>query len=110
MKKQILLAIGLLIFTAAIAAIGLRPELITNSQKPKMQIQPDNTALWKKVDSLSGQGLPQSALELVNNIYKQAETKADWPEFIKASLYQLKLRSDFEENFIEKYIGETIYR
>lgn len=107
MKKQLLLALGLLIFTAAIAAIGLRPELITNSKNPKMGIQSDNKALWEKVDSLRGQGLPQSALELVDQIYQQAETKADWPEFVKASLYQLKLRSDFEENFIEKYIGET---
>lgn len=107
MKKQLLLAIGLLVFTAAIAAIALRPELITNLQNPKMETQADNTALWKKVDSLSGQGLPQSALELVNHIYQQAETKADWPEFVKASIYQLSLRSTFEENFIENYIGET---
>lgn len=107
MKKQLLLVIGTLAFAAAIAAIGLRPELITNLQKPKMEMQSDNTALWKKVDSLSGQGLPQSALEVVNQIYQQAETKADWPEFIKASIYQLSLRSTFEENFIEKYIGET---
>ena len=106
MKKQILLAIGLLIFTAAIATIGLRPELITNSKNPKME-KSDNRDLWKKVDSLSGQGLPQSALEVVNHIYQQAEIKADWPEFIKASIYQLRLRSEFEENYIEKHISET---
>ncbi len=106
MKKQLLLVLGLLIFTAAIATIGIRPGLFTNLQNPKMKKSNEKTS-WKQVDSLIGQGLPQSALELVNHIYQQAETKADWPEFVKASLYQLRLRSDFEENFIEKYIGET---
>ena len=62
---------------------------------------------WEKVDSLIGQGLPKSALELVNAIQLSAEREGNIPQYLKASIYQLKLRSEFEENYIENYIGET---
>lgn len=62
---------------------------------------------WEKVDSLIGQGLPKSALELVNAIQLSAEKEGNIPQYLKASIYQLKLRSEFEENYIENYIGET---
>jgi hypothetical protein len=107
MKKQLLLALGMFSIAAVIASFSFNPIFFPQPNTPEMEMQSDNKVLWKQVDSLIGQGLPKSALELVNKIYMNAETTADWPEFVKASLYQLRLRSDFEENFIEKYIGET---
>lgn len=55
---------------------------------------------WKAVDSLSGIGQPKSALELVGKIYQSAKEQNDAPQFAKASLYKIKLQSDFEEDFM----------
>jgi len=72
-----------------------------------MGTTPDNKDPWKQVDSLAAQGLPKSALELVDGIYTRALETGDMPVFLKAALYQLKLRSEFEEDYIPVYIGET---
>ena len=61
---------------------------------------------WAKVDSLEKRGLPQSALEVVREIYVKAKAEENHPQFIKASLYTLKLQSDFEEDFMEKTIAD----
>ena len=66
----------------------------------------DNDPRWKQVDSLSGQGLPQSALKLVANIMQEAQKSGDHPQFLKANLYELKLRSEYEENYLINYITE----
>src|SRR5512145_3114368 len=62
---------------------------------------------WKEVESLVRKGLPQSALVIVDKIY--AETKADnnAPQFLKAALYQVKLRSDYQEDFMESSISQV---
>lgn len=62
---------------------------------------------WKKVDSLVEQGLPQSALEIVKDIYNQAKSSHNSPQFIKAILYQMSLRSDYQEDFMENIIADT---
>lgn len=61
---------------------------------------------WKKVDSLISVGLPKSALEMVEDIYDRAKGQNNSPQFIKASLYKLKLKADFEENFIESTVSD----
>ncbi|HEX7411510.1 MAG TPA: hypothetical protein VF298_05145, partial [Bacteroidales bacterium] len=60
---------------------------------------------WKDVDSLSGLGQPKSALELVERIYQSAKAKKDAPQFAKASLYKIKLQSDFEEDYMVNAIA-----
>lgn len=109
MKKHFLLAFSLVLVTIVAVSLVLVPTSFIFHQKnnPAMEMQSDNKNLWKRVDSLIDQGLPKSALELVNVIGTKAEKEGDMPEFLKASLYQLRLRSEFEENFIEKYIDET---
>ncbi|MBW6491610.1 MAG: hypothetical protein K0B15_10520 [Lentimicrobium sp.] len=109
MKKQFFLAFGLVLIAVVVVSLSMMPSSFIFHQKNNaaMEIQSDNKDMWKTVDSLIGQGLPKSALELVNSISTKAEKEGDMPEFLKASLYQLRLRSDFEENFIEKYISET---
>ncbi|NTW23821.1 MAG: hypothetical protein HGA37_03900, partial [Lentimicrobium sp.] len=109
MKNRILLVFSLLGFLALGATFSLmqKPLPLFNQSKEVMADFPDNKDLWKQVDSLAAQGLPQSALELVNGIFNKAKTDNDMPEFLKAALYQLLLRSEFEENYIENYIGET---
>ncbi len=56
---------------------------------------------WKQVESLVRKGQPQSALSLVDAIYASARQANDGPQFLKAVLYQIRLRSDYQEDFIE---------
>lgn len=109
MKKYIFLAFSLLFVMAAAIALGFFHSFQSATAKPDqgMTTTGKGNGIWKTVDSLVAQGLPQSALDLVNAYIPETEKKGDMPEFLKASIYQLRLRSDFEENFIEKYIGET---
>ncbi len=109
MKKYIFLAFSLLFVMAAAIALGFFHSFQSATAKPDqgMTTISNGKGIWKTVDSLVAQGLPQSALELVNAYLPETERKGDIPEFLKASIYQLRLRSDFEENFIENYIGET---
>ena len=51
---------------------------------------------WEKVDSLVNIGLPKSALELVEKIYSKAKNENNSPQFIKATLYKIKLKAYFE--------------
>ncbi len=67
----------------------------------------DFTKEWKKVDSLAEQGLPQSALEIVRDIYTRAKTTHNSPQFIKSLLYRMSLLSDFQEDFMDSVIMDT---
>jgi hypothetical protein len=62
--------------------------------------------LWKQVDSLISIGLPQSALEMTETIYKKAGESDNHPQFIKATLYKIRLSSEFEEDFFEKSVED----
>ena len=62
---------------------------------------------WKQVDSLSNQGLPKSALTIVNKIYEQAKKEKNDPQYIKAVIYKLKLKADFREETIPTSIKEV---
>lgn len=64
-------------------------------------------AEWMKVDSLVGQGLPQSALEIVREIYARAQSTHNSPQFVKSILYQMSLRSDFEEDYMKMFLSDT---
>ena len=57
---------------------------------------------WSKVDSLVKKGLPQSALTLVNELNDRAKKEDNHPQYIKSTLYKIKLQADFQEEFIEK--------
>lgn len=61
---------------------------------------------WKTVDSLVKKGLPQSALTLVETLYEKAKVEENYPQFIKSTLYKIKLQADFQEEFIEKTVTE----
>ncbi len=62
---------------------------------------------WKQVDSLSGLGQSQTALNMVVSIYDQARANNQGDQLIKAWLYQMKLKSDFEEDYFENSIAQT---
>jgi len=61
---------------------------------------------WKEVESLTRKGLPQSALKIVDSIYLDAKTDNNAPQFLKAALYQIKLRADYQEDYMENSITQ----
>ncbi|MCF8302286.1 MAG: hypothetical protein K9I94_03345 [Bacteroidales bacterium] len=61
---------------------------------------------WKQVEQLEKKGQPRSALEIVENIYAQAKKQNDDPQFLKAVLYRIKLKAEFEEDFMIKLIDD----
>jgi len=61
---------------------------------------------WQKVDSLVNAGLPKSAIELVETIYEKALKEVNHPQFIKSLIYKIKLRADFQEEFMETSIAD----
>ncbi len=62
---------------------------------------------WKEVESLVRKGLPQSALSIVDSICLDAKTDNNAPQFLKAALYQIRLKSDYQEDFMETSIGDV---
>jgi len=61
---------------------------------------------WKEVESMVRKGLPQSALKIVDEIYLQSKSESNAPQFLKAALYQVKLRSDYQEDFMESSLAQ----
>jgi hypothetical protein len=61
---------------------------------------------WKQVKQLVDRGLPQSALEIVDSIYAVSKSDNNAVQFLKAALYQVRLRSDYQEGFMESSIGQ----
>lgn len=66
----------------------------------------DYNKKWEKVDSLINQGLPQSAMSIVEEIYNKAKQEKNTQQFIKAVIYKMRLLSDFEEDFLVKVIDD----
>ena len=61
---------------------------------------------WGRVDSLLGKGLPKSALEVVDKIYKVAKQENNSGQFVKTVIYKLKLQAEREEDEDVKAIDE----
>ena len=74
--------------------------LILMSTTLLAQLPTDFTQIWNEVESLKKQGLPQSALKLVNKVYEQARRENNAPEQIKALLYEISLQGDFQEEHL----------
>jgi uncharacterized protein YfaS (alpha-2-macroglobulin family) len=51
---------------------------------------------WINIDTLEMQGLPNSALTIVNKIFDQARADKDYPQFIKTFIYKMRYRSIIE--------------
>jgi len=61
---------------------------------------------WKQADSLADQGLPKSAMEIVEKIYTASKSGKDIPQFIKAVIYKIRLNSFFREDFLVSTITD----
>ncbi len=74
----------------------------TNAQTPQ-----DYSKLWKEVNDLENEGLPKSALKIVDTIEKEAVESNNSPQQIKALLYRSKyaliLEEDAQYNIINDF-------
>ncbi|MBN1182871.1 MAG: hypothetical protein JXB49_11325 [Bacteroidales bacterium] len=68
----------------------------------------DYAKLWAKVDSLEGQGLPKSALEIVEKIYTMAQEDGNSDQIVKSFIYRLKFKNSREEDAFENLIEELL--
>lgn len=59
---------------------------------------PSYDKLWKQVDELESEGLPKSALELVEQISQQAKKEQNEPQYIKSLLFKSKYALILEED------------
>ena len=55
---------------------------------------------WSRVKDNIDQGLPKSALKIVDNIYTTAKDEGNSPQLIKSLIYRISLQSRFQENHI----------
>lgn len=62
---------------------------------------------WRKADSLNKAGLPSQALEVINGIAKKTLAEDNMPLYLKAVLYQVMLKSQFESDYLIHFITET---
>nr|HQU70709.1 hypothetical protein [Calditrichia bacterium] len=69
---------------------------------------------WEQVMQFQDQGLPQSALEVVEKIYREARKSGNRVQVVKAIGYRVSLKASFEEepffnlvNTLKAEIGES---
>jgi uncharacterized protein YfaS (alpha-2-macroglobulin family) len=60
---------------------------------------------WSKVDGYVKEGLPKSAIKLVDEIYKTAKAEGNSPQLIKSLIFRVSLQSRFQEDHMLKSIS-----
>ena len=63
------------------------------------------TEQWKKVDEFVKQGLPRSAIQIVDQIYQSAQSENNQPQTLKALIYKTSLQSQFKEDHLVNSIS-----
>ena len=78
--------------------------LITLAASAQNKSQPDYTRDWKRADSLAAKGLPKSALEIANRIYKEAKARKNYPQLAKAVISRLTFRNSSDEEAYKELV------
>ncbi len=65
---------------------------------------PDYARDWKRADSLAAKGLPKSALEIANRIYKEAKARKNYPQVAKAAISRMIFRSYSDEDAYKELV------
>ena len=105
------------VFLMSALAVILLSILCANVIINKPNMKPDDKPLhfnssndykkeWATIDSLDSKGLPKSALEIVDKIYKRAFAENNATQVIKARIYQLKYRNMIEEDAFESILND----
>lgn len=60
--------------------------------------------LWAEIESLTAQGLPQSALQKLDMVQRKANTERNGSQLLKSALFRFSLWQSFEEDHLIKAI------
>jgi uncharacterized protein YfaS (alpha-2-macroglobulin family) len=98
--------LALMLFASAFLAFGFFSNTFTKQIPEMFTFSKTDTydKLWKRVDSCELKGLTESALTVVNVIYKKAKLESNAPQFVKSILHRMKFESYKEEFSLEKSI------
>jgi|GEM_PF-4652579 len=66
----------------------------------------DYEAAWKKVEKAVEEGLPKSAIKIIDEIFEKAITEGESQQQIRATISKAKLTLDTEELGLEKVIAD----
>jgi len=80
------------------------PTAMPKAPQPPSPTYDDYAKEWAEIDSLEQQGLPRSALEKTEALYKRAKAEQNTPQIIKALLYRGKYTVSLQEDGIENAI------
>lgn len=79
---------------------------IINHQIQQPVKEHDYTLSWRKVQAFEDQGLPESALTIVNEIYAAARSENNARQIVKAVIYRMKFTQYKEEDaFVKNLAG-----
>jgi uncharacterized protein YfaS (alpha-2-macroglobulin family) len=78
--------------------------LFTLAASAQNKPMPDYARDWKRADSLVAKGLPKSALEIANRIYKDAKAQKNYPQVAKAAMSRMIFRSYSDEDAYKELI------
>ena len=65
---------------------------------------PDYARDWKRADSMAAKGLPKSALEIANRIYREAKAQKNYPQLAKAVMSRMIFRSYSDEDAYKELV------
>lgn len=80
-------------------------KLNPKDKKDNKMIKNDYISSWKEIEKLEGKGLPKSALEIVETIYKNAKKENNSNQLIKSILHIIKYKSQITEEAHEEMIA-----
>ena len=85
----------------------LFPLMVSSQEDKKMKFSTEQyKSDWDKVSADETKGLPKSALEKVNAIYKKAKEDNNPSQTIKSTIYRMKHIGQVEEDSFAKAIEE----
>ncbi len=91
--KKLLKVFGSLILITLVSGISINSKTI------------DYARQWSRTEKYINEGLPKSALKVVEEIYKTAKTEGNSPQLTKSLLYRISLQSRFQEDRIVNSIS-----
>ncbi|MBL7936978.1 MAG: hypothetical protein JNM51_14320, partial [Bacteroidia bacterium] len=106
MKLKNITTVALLFIATAIISLGFFSNTFTKKADSLLNFNKGDSyeKLWKRVDSCETKGLTESALKIVDGIYRKAKTENNASQFVKAILHRMKFESYKEEFSLEKSI------
>jgi uncharacterized protein YfaS (alpha-2-macroglobulin family) len=100
MKNHLLLCFSLILFAGPLSLEAFQRTQLA----PKMNQTGPYQQEWAVIDSLEKQGLPRSALDKVEALYRRAQADGEHAQLVKTLIYLNKYQSQLEEYGFSKAI------